>query len=312
MGTAAWIGLSGSAFKAAPPAPHVPSTLVDCETARAHLDDPAWVFVDCRHDLADPERGVREYAKGHIPGAFFAHVDRDLSGPVGDGRKGRHPLPIPGAFARWAGAHGVAPQVQVVCYDDAAGQWASRLWWLLRHYGHANVAVLDGGLTRWKALKLPLRGSHEKARKTVAFPGQPGHMPTVDADAIAKAGDGLRLVDARAPERHRGEAELVDKRAGHIPGAVNVPFAGNVGPDQRFLPPEALRQRFAAVGVTGAQGVACYCGSGVTAPHDVLAMEAAGLGTPALYPGSWSEWSWPPAGRPIVAGPADKGLPALT
>ncbi|HEX2065397.1 MAG TPA: sulfurtransferase [Candidatus Thermoplasmatota archaeon] len=286
----------------------MPSTLVDCETARQRLDDPDWVFVDCRHDLADPGKGVREYAKGHIPGAFFAHVERDLSGPVGDGRKGRHPLPIPGAFQRWIGAHGITPGTQVVCYDDAAGQWASRLWWLLRHYGHANVAVLDGGMTRWKALRFPLRAQHEKARRTVPFTGQPGAMPTVDAQAVAQAAEThLRLVDARAPERHRGEVEPIDRRAGHIPGAVNVPFAGNVGPDQRFLPPEALRQRFEAAGVTGAQGVACYCGSGVTATHDVLAMEVAGLGTPALYPGSWSEWSWPPAGRPIVAGPANKG-----
>lgn len=285
----------------------MPSTLVDCETARDHLDDLSWLFVDCRHELADPEKGLREYAKGHIPGAFFAHIDRDLSGPVGDGRKGRHPLPIPGAFQRWVGAHGITPQVQVVCYDDQAGQWAGRLWWLLRHYGHANVAVLDGGLTRWKAIKGPLRAQHEKARATVPFTGQPGHMPTVDADAVAKAADGgLRLVDARAPERHRGDLEPVDKRAGHIPGSVNVPFSGNVGPDMRFLPPEQLRQRFEAVGVTGAQGVACYCGSGVTSAHDVLAMEVAGLGTPALYPGSWSEWSWPQAARPIVAGPANK------
>jgi thiosulfate/3-mercaptopyruvate sulfurtransferase len=285
----------------------VPSPLVDCESARARLDDPRWLFVDCRHDLADPEKGVREYAKGHLPGAFFAHLDRDLSGPVGDGRKGRHPLPIPGAFARWVGAHGITPATTVVCYDDAAGQWASRLWWLLRHYGHAEVAVLDGGLTRWKALKYPLRTQHEKARATVAFAGKPGAMPTVDAEAVAKAAEsGLKLVDARAAERHRGELEPIDKRAGHIPGAVNVPFAGNVGPDMRFLSPEQLRARFAAVGVTGAAGVACYCGSGVTSTQDVLAMEVAGLGTPALYPGSWSEWSFPAAARPIVAGPANK------
>ena len=268
---------------------------------------PTWVFVDCRYDLMDPEKGVREYAKGHIPGAYFAHIDRDLSGPVGDGRKGRHPLPIPGAFQRWVAAHGITPQTQVVCYDDAAGQWASRLWWLLRHYGHTNVAVLDGGLTRWKAIKAPLRAQHEKARAVVPFAGKPGSMPTVDVEAVAKAAEtGLVLVDARAAERFRGDVEPIDKRAGHIPGAVSVPFAGNVGPDMRFLPPEQLRARFAAVGVTDSKGVACTCGSGVTSGHDVLAMEVAGLGTPALYPGSWSEWSFPAAGRPIVAGPANK------
>lgn len=285
----------------------MPSTLVDCETARQHLDDPKWVFVDCRHDLFDTEKGLREYAKGHLPGAFFAHMDRDLSGPVGDGRKGRHPLPIPGAFQRWVGAHGIGPGTQVVCYDDMAGQWASRLWWLLRHYGHANVALLDGGLTRWKAIGGPLRAQHEKSRGVVAFTGKPGAMPTVDADAVAKASAaGTPLVDARAPERFRGDVEPMDKRAGHIEGAVNLAFAGNVGPDMRFLSPDALRARFAAAGVTGANGVICYCGSGVTSTQAVLAMEVAGLGTPALYPGSWSEWSFPPAGRPIVAGPANK------
>jgi thiosulfate/3-mercaptopyruvate sulfurtransferase len=276
--------------------------LVSCETLAESLGRPDWVVFDCRYDLADREKGLREYGKGHVPGAYFAHVDRDLSGPVGDGRRGRHPLPIPGAFQRFLGNHGVGPQTQVVCYDDAAGQWASRLWWLARHYGHPNVAVLDGGLARWKALRLPLRAGHEKPRASVPFKGQPGSMPTVEAEQVATGS--LTLLDARAPERFRGEAEPVDKRAGHIPGARNHPFAGNVGPDQRLLPPAELRARFEALGVARADGVACYCGSGVTGTHNVLAMEVAGLGTPALYPGSWSEWSWPEAGRPIETGPA--------
>ena len=285
----------------------VPSTLVDCETAARHVADAGWVFFDCRHDLADPSKGVRDYAKGHIPGAFHAHVDRDLSGPVGDGSRGRHPLPIPQAFARWAGSHGVGPGVQVVCYDDAAGQWASRLWWLLRHHGHQDVAVLDGGLTRWKALRLPLREGHEKPRKTVSFPLGSGAMPTVDSAAVASGT--LTLLDARAPERYEGKVEPVDKRAGHIPGARNLPFAGNVGADHRFLPADQLRARFEAAGVLRAEGVACYCGSGVTATHDVLAAEVAGLGTPALYPGSWSEWSHPAAGRPVQVGPEPEARP---
>jgi thiosulfate/3-mercaptopyruvate sulfurtransferase len=253
-----------------------------------HLEDPRWVFVDCRYDLLDTEKGVREYAKGHIPGAFFAHIDRDLSGPVGDGRKGRHPLPIPGAFARWVAAHGIAPGTQVVCYDDVAGQWASRLWWLLRHYGHTDVAVLDGGLTRWKAIKGPLRTQHEKARGVVPFKGVPGSMPTVDLEAVAKAAEsGLKLVDARAAERHRGDVEPIDKRAGHIPGAVNVPFAGNVGADMRFLLPEQLKARFAAVGVTEGKGVACHCGSGVTGGHDVLACALPGVVVGVVVPAGW-------------------------
>ena len=291
--------------------PGAQGPLVSCETVAEHLSDPAWVVVDCRHELQDTEKGLREYGKAHVPGAYFAHVDRDLSGPVGDGRKGRHPLPIPGAFQRFAGALGVTPDTMVVAYDDAAGQWASRLWWLLRHYGHRNVAVMDGGLTRWKALGLPLKTGHEKARKTVPFAGAPGQMPTVDAARIeAELGQeagAWQLADARLGERYRGEVELVDKRAGHIPRAVSLPYSGNVGPDQRFLAPDALRARFeGALGVQDVGRVACYCGSGVTGPHDVLAMEVAGMGTAALYPGSWSEWSWPDANRPIVAGPADR------
>jgi thiosulfate/3-mercaptopyruvate sulfurtransferase len=298
-------------------APDAHGPLVSCETLSQHLDDPTWVVVDCRYDLADLEKGVREYGKAHMPGAFFADTGRDLSGPVGDGRKGRHPLPIPGAFQRFAGSLGIVEGTKVVCYDDQAGQWASRLWWLLRHYGHQNVAVLDGGLTRWKALNLPLRSGHENARKAVAFTGIPGQMPTIDATTI-EAGLGQsagtwQLVDVRAGERYRGEVEPIDKRAGHIPGAVSLPFGGNMASGMLFLKPEELRARFeGALGVQEAGRVACYCGSGVTGTHDVLAMEVAGMGTPALYPGSWSEWSWPDAERPIVAGPADKGPPKKT
>ncbi|MEA3190580.1 MAG: thiosulfate/3-mercaptopyruvate sulfurtransferase [Thermoplasmata archaeon] len=280
------------------------SPLLACEALQERLGGPDLLVVDCRFDLADKEKGVREYAKGHVPGAYYAHVERDLSGPIGDGHRGRHPLPLPGAFARWCGQNGITPTTLVVAYDDAAGQWASRLWWLLRHYGHANVAVLDGGLTRWKALRLPLANGHEKPRKPAAFAGKPGHMPVIEAPEL-EAG-GITLVDARAPERYAGIVEPVDKRAGHIPGAVNVPFAGNVGPDQRFLGGDALRARFAEA--TG-QKVAVYCGSGVTSTHNVLAMELAGLPPPALYPGSWSEWSFPAANRPIETGPRPAEAP---
>lgn len=288
-----------------------PARLVSCETTAQHLGDPDWVVVDCRFDLADIDKGLREYAKAHIPGAYHANVERDLSGPIGDGRKGRHPLPLPGSFQRFIGSLGITPGTQVVCYDDQAGQWASRLWWLLRHYGHKPVAVLDGGLTRWKALGLPLKDGHENARKAVKSDAAPGHMPTIDTPVIetqiGSPGPKWQLVDVRAGERYRGEVEPVDKRAGHIPGAVSVPFGGNVGPGMLFRSPEDLRQHYEGVlGVQEVGRVACYCGSGVTATHNVLAMELAGMGTPALYPGSWSEWSWPEAERPIVAGPADK------
>jgi thiosulfate/3-mercaptopyruvate sulfurtransferase len=284
--------------------------IVSCEEAAEHLADPSWLFVDCRYDLMDKEKGVREYANNHIPGAFFAHIDRDLSGPVGDGHRGRHPLPLQPSFQRWCGQHGITSDTMVVAYDDQAGQWASRLWWLLRHYGHQKVAVLDGGLTRWKALKLPLRPGHETARKETKFTGTAGSMPIVDS-AILETGLGkpaaYQLVDARAGERYRGEVEPVDKKAGHIPGAISMPFGGNVGEQMRFLPPEKLLERFEkTLGVQEVGRVACYCGSGVTGPHNILAMELAGMGTPALYPGSWSEWAWPEAGRPIETGEPKK------
>ncbi len=285
---------------------HAP--LVSCETTFEHVADPDWVVFDCRYDLADAEKGLREYGKAHIPGAYFAHVDRDLSGPVGDGRKGRHPLPIPGAFQRFVGQHGIGPDTQVVCYDDQAGQWASRLWWLLRHYGHKNVAVLDGGLSRWKALKLAQSAGHEKPRTPIAFTGAPGNMPIIDTTRIeAELGQlaAYQLVDARAGERYRGEVEPVDKRAGHIPGAISMPFGGNIGQGMMFLSPDELRAKYEAfLGVQETGRVACYCGSGVTSAHLVLALEIAGMGTAALYPGSWSEWSWPDAERPIELGAA--------
>lgn len=293
----------------------VHSRLVTCEVASQHVEDPAWLFVDCRFDLADIDKGLREYAKAHIPGALFANIERDLSGPKGEGRQGRHPLPLPPSFQRFAGSLGITPTTQVVCYDDQAGQWASRLWWLLRHYGHKPVAVLDGGLTRWKALGLPLRGGHETPRPTAKFTGAPGQMPTIDATTIeaglGQTGGTWQLVDARAGERYRGEVEPVDKRAGHIPGAISIPFGGNVGSGMVFRSPDELRAHYEKLlGVQEVGRVACYCGSGVTSTHDVLAMEVAGMGTAALYPGSWSEWSWPEGERPIVAGPADKALAA--
>ncbi|MHB8633904.1 MAG: sulfurtransferase [Thermoplasmatota archaeon] len=270
--------------------------LVSCEEAASHVGDPSWLFFDVRYSVADRAKGMREYAKGHIPGAYFADVDRDLSAPVGDGHRGRHPLPFPGSFQRFMGQHGVTPTTKIVAYDDEVGQYASRLWWLARHYRHLEVAVLDGGLTRWKALKLPLRSAHEAPRRAVPFAGAPGAMPTVETPTASV------LLDARVPERFRGEMEPVDPKAGHIPGAQNLPCATAVGPDMRLLPPARLRERFLEVGATG--DVACYCGSGVTATHLVLEAEVAGLPLPALYPGSWSEWCFPAAGRPIETGPA--------
>ncbi len=277
--------------------------LVSAETVFENTDSPGWVVFDCRHALTDPNWGPKEYTKGHIPGAYHAHIDRDLSGPRGDGHKGRHPLPIPGVFQRFLQTFGVNDDTQVVVYDDAGGVWAARLWWLLRHFGHENVAVLDGGLPRWKSLGLPL--SKDRRRPTEGkFSGRPGHMPTIDAMRITadlEGGPGtFQLVDARAPARYHGEDEPVDPVAGHIPSAINLPFAGNLEPDGRFLSPDELRARYeTTLGVQDAGKVAVYCGSGVTAAHDILALEVAGMGTASLYPGSWSEWCHPDADRPI-------------
>lgn len=278
--------------------------LVSCETLFANLDD--WVVFDCRHELTKADWGPREHQKGHIPGAFHLHIDRDLSGPVGDGSRGRHPLPLTGAFPHLMRMYGVNNDTQVVVYDDVGGAWAARLWWLLRHHGHRAVAVLDGGWQRWKRLGLPVKATHERPRQGT-FDGKPGAMPTVDALRISadlEGGPGsYQLVDARAPERYSGQSEPIDPVAGHIPGALNAPFASNLGPDGLFLSPDELRAHYEAIlGVQEAGKVAVYCGSGVTAAHDVLAMEVAGMGTPALYPGSWSEWCQPDAERPVETG----------
>lgn len=280
---------------------HAP--LVACETLFENLDDD-WVLLDCRHDLADPEAGPRLYAQGHIPGAVHAHVDHHLSAPVGDGSRGRHPLPEMDTFLEWLRTCGVDEDSQVVCYDDVGGAWAGRAWWLLRFVGLQNVAVLDGGLTRWNELELPLETKRPRPRQG-SFDGTPGHMPTVDATRVqtnlGKKREALQIIDARAPERYHGEEEPLDPVAGHIPGALNLPYAKNLGSDRRFLSPDELRARYEdALGVQEVGRVAVYCGSGVTAAHDILAMELAGMGTAALYPGSWSEWCHPDSERPVT------------
>jgi thiosulfate/3-mercaptopyruvate sulfurtransferase len=247
--------------------------------------------VDCRWRLGEPGRGRELYEEGHIPGAGFLDVDTDLSAPPGDGR---HPLPEPDAFARAAARAGIGPRSTVVAYDEGGEGGAARLWWLLRHFGHPAVAVLDGGLRAWRERGAPLSTG---TSAPVAIPIDP-HARTDDvilAEEIEeRLGDGsLDLIDARAPQRYSGELEPIDPVAGHIPGARNVPFA-ELAPGGRYLPPAELREHLR----TGGDAVA-YCGSGVTAAHIVLAAEAAGLRPPRLYPGSWSQW-------------CGRGLPAET
>ncbi|MGQ0535815.1 MAG: sulfurtransferase [Methanobacteriota archaeon] len=276
------------------------TTLVDPATLAAAFPDPHVVLLDCRHSLADPEAGPRAFRDGHLPGAVHAHVDRDLSRVPSRGT-GRHPLPDPDAFVATASRWGIDADAQVVAYDDLGGAWASRAWWLLRDFGHRAVCVLDGGIPAWARAGLPLEKGDPSPREARRFGGSPGHMPTVTTWQLTTRAPRV-LIDARAAPRYRGDEEPIDPVAGHIPTAVNVPFSGNTGPDGRFLPREALRERFAQVlGARGPSDVAVYCGSGVTAPHDILAMEIAGLPGAALYPGSWSEWIRYPL-RPVARG----------
>ncbi len=248
-------------------------------------------LFDCRFDLGDPDAGEGRFAAGHIPGAVYLHLDRDLAGPVSPGRTGRHPLPERNAFRRTLRDSGVGPDTQVVAYDDAGGMFAARLWWMARWAGHAAVAVLDGGYQAWEA---GLRGDADAPRTPPppTTPAPSGPAPVSMADVRASLHDRSRvLVDARAPDRFDGANETIDPRGGHIPGAVNAPFTDNLAADGRFAAPAALRRRFETLLADGvARPVVCYCGSGVTAAHNILAMVHAGLPEPGLYAGSWSEW----------------------
>ncbi len=277
------------------------TTVITPANLRAHLGDPAWAVVDCRFSLADTERGRRAYAEAHIPGAVYAHLDEDLSGPIRPGISGRHPLPDVAAFAQTLSRWGLDASVQVVAYDDFGGGIAARLWWMLRWMGHDAVAVLDGGFPAWQRLDLPTRPGDE-TRPPRTFTPHPRPAWTVDADTVdaRRADPAYRLVDARAAARYRGEDEPIDPVAGHIPGAVSAPFAGNLDADGCFLPPDALRARFDALlaGVPPERTI-CYCGSGVTAAHNLLALAHAGLGNALLYPGSWSHWITDPT-RPVA------------
>jgi thiosulfate/3-mercaptopyruvate sulfurtransferase len=276
------------------------TTLVSTDVLASHIDDP--VIVDCRAKLDDEEWGEREYAVAHIPRAVFADLNRDLSGPR-TGTNGRHPLPDPHALARTFGQLGITSGRQVVAYDHDNGQWASRLWWLLRWMGHDAAAVLDGGFTKWIAEGRPTASGIERAVPRV-FTGTPRADMAADINEVASrvGAPDWRLVDARAPERYRGEIEPIDRVAGHIPGAVNHFFGGNVASDHTFKTPEELRAELApAIGGIPPHHVICYCGSGVTACHNLLAMEHAGIRGAKLYVGSWSEWSADP-GREVETG----------
>jgi thiosulfate/3-mercaptopyruvate sulfurtransferase len=280
------------------------TTLVDTATLATHLADPGFAIVDCRFVLNDDGWGEREYAARHIPGAVFAHVGHDLAGSP-TGRNGRHPLPDAADLAATFGRLGIGDGMQVVVYDQDSGMYAGRLWWLLRWLGHDAVAVLIGGFARWLAEGRGTKEGHEH-RRASEFHGTPRADMMVTAGQVSSliGMSDWRLVDARAPERYRGDVEPIDNVAGHIPGAVNHPFKSNLTETGDFRSADELRETLrASLGDLPPDRIVCYCGSGVTACHNLLALEHAGLRGAKLYPGSWSEWSSDPS-RPIERGDA--------
>jgi len=279
-------------------------SVVDADTLGLNLDHPDWRVVDCRHDLSQPESGLQAYLRGHLRGAVYAHLDRDLSGPK-TGRNGRHPLPSAEQLAQRFVQWGIDPQTQIVAYDAGNGQFAGRLWWLARWMGHERVALLDGG---WQAaLRAGIAVDAESPNhRPGRFSGSGGAMPIVSAPAVdeIRGQAGWLLVDARSPERYEGKNETVDPVAGHIPGAVNRFWQENLQDDGRFKSAEQLRAEYLALlQRRDPSKLVAQCGSGVTACHHLVAMERAGLPGASLYPGSWSEWVSDPA-HAIAVGPA--------
>ena len=264
--------------------------LVSPEELAGHLGDPGWVVFDTRHDLMNPAKGPSLYAQGHIPGAYFLHLDEDLSGAK-TGKNGRHPLPDIEDFARRINERGVTPETQVVVYDDVGGNFAVRLWWMLRWLGHDKVALLDGGFPLWQKEGRPLSKDMPAPRKG-SFVARPHLGWTVDLPFVERFREdaSIRLLDARAAERFKGMLEPIDPVAGHIPGAINRFWQLNLNPDGRFKQPRQLRAEFEELLGADAGRTVHMCGSGVTACHNAFAMELAGLAPGRLYPGSWSEW----------------------
>lgn len=278
------------------------TTLITADELHARLRAPQWVIVDCRFDLADAGAGERAYAAGHLPGARYAHLDRDLASPITP-LTGRHPLPTSPALARTLGDWGIDASTQVIAYDQDSGAFAARLWWLLRWLGHDAVAVLDGGFAEWQR--------HGFEINTATPPVQPRTFtPRIRADFFVTAEDvaalahdpSARVLDARAPERFAGTVEPIDSVGGHVPGARNHPFATNLDAEKRFLASAELQKRFtASLSGVPAERTVAMCGSGVTACHLLLGLEHAGMRGARLYAGSWSEWIRDPK-RPVAKG----------
>ncbi|GMQ82473.1 MAG: sulfurtransferase [Rhodothermia bacterium] len=279
------------------------TTLVGALELSDSLYDPDLVIVDCRFALSDASAGRAEYNALHIAGARYAHLDEDFSGAILPGTTGRHPLPNPGVFAETLGRLGISNSNQVVAYDAFGGAFASRLWWLLHWVGHKNVAVLDGGWQAWLRHGFPTT-VEEPTFPRAEFEASVQNELQCSTEEVEKilTNSDWRILDARDGARYRGENEPLDSVAGHIPGALSVPFRENLDADECFLPPEILRKRFEAIGGQfNMKNTVSYCGSGVTGAHNALAMKHAGLGMPRLYVGSWSEWITDES-RPIAVG----------
>ena len=275
-------------------------TLISPRSLKSHLGQSGWTVVDVRFNLMKPDAGRKDYDAAHLPGAVYANLDEDLAGTLTD-TTGRHPLPDPDGFAAHLGSWGVSNSTQVLVYDDAGGAIAARLWWLLRWIGHMDVAVLDGGINAWETEGFAV-DDKPVTPEPVRFHPDPiraAWLSTEDVQAMLGSAS-IILLDARAPERYAGTVEPIDNVAGHIPGAINMPFSGNLGYEGRFLSPADLKDRYrATIGSLDPVNVVCMCGSGVTACHDLLAMEHAGMHGGKLYVGSWSEWITNPD-RPVI------------
>jgi thiosulfate/3-mercaptopyruvate sulfurtransferase len=285
------------------------TTLIDVASLRELMTTPGIVVLDCRFDLGAPDAGREAYRRGHIPGARYVDLNRDLSAPV-SAASGRHPLPDPQALAALFRGLGVIANAQVIVYDESNGSFAARAWWLLRWLGHSKVAVLDGGMSAWlreggaTESGEPARAAAGQSAAASAATVQVDRRAALGADELIAALENPRtlLIDARAPERYAGAVEPIDAVAGHIPGAVNHPFSTNLRSDGRFLPPEDLARRWRdRLGKASPADVIVMCGSGVTACHNLLALERAGLPGARLYAGSWSEWIRDPR-RPVARG----------
>jgi len=278
--------------------------LITADQLADNLAEPRLVILDCRFALEDVDYGQRSHAEGHLPGARFADLERDLSGPVVKGVTGRHPLPDPARLVERLRDWGIDDDSQIVLYDDGPGAFAARAWWLLAWLGKRDgVYLLDGGLSAWRAAQLPLTTEPPASRRG-SFQGQPDERLVVTAEQLRQSLDepGLTLLDARALPRFRGEVEPIDPVAGHIPGALCAAFTDNLGSDGRFLPADRLRQRFAELlAGRSPEGLVAYCGSGVTACHNLFALCLAGYPLAPLYAGSWSEWITDPT-RPVATG----------